>query len=126
MVESLAGILSGAALLKDIHAWNKDPESCGNVGHCFISIDPAHLNPGFDVAGRAEEMIDQLRDHRKAPGVEHIYFPGEIEQNKEADARKNGIELPIASEHALERVEKLTGVPFIREELKRQEGNSRG
>lgn len=114
MVESLAGILSGAALLKDIHAWNKDPERCGNVGHCFIAIDPAQINPGFDVAARAEEMIEQLRSHRKAPGVTHIYFPGEIEQDREADAQRNGIALPIASEHALERVALLTGVPFVK------------
>ena len=116
MVESLAGILSGAALLKDIHAWNKDPEGCGNVGHCFMAIDPAHINPGFNMSARAEEMIGQLRAHRKAPGVEHIYFPGEIEQNKEKDARENGIELPLASEHALERVAELTGIPFIKED----------
>ena len=119
MVESLAGILSGAALLKDIHAWNKDPEGCGNVGHCFMAIDPMHLNPGFDVPARAEEMIEQLRAHRKAPGVDHIYFPGEIEQNREADARENGIELPPASEHALGRMAELIGVPFVKADLMR-------
>ncbi len=117
MVESMAGILSGAALLKDIHAWNKDPNKCGNVGHCFVSIDPTRVNPGFDVPSRAEEMIEQLRAHRKAPGVERIYFPGEIEQEKEADARKNGIWLPPASEHALERVAQLTEIPFDKVEL---------
>ena len=126
MVESLAGILSGAALLKDIHAWNKDPEGCGNVGHCFVAIDPAHINPGFDVSARAEEMIEQLRAHRKAPGVERIFFPGEIEQEKEADARANGIALPPASEHALQRVADLTGVPFIREDLAKRGGDTNG
>ena len=67
-----------AALLKDIHAWNKDPNGTGNVGHCFIAIDPRHINPGFDVAARAEEMIAQLKDARKAPSVEKIFFPGEM------------------------------------------------
>ena len=117
MVESLAGILSGAALLKDIRAWNKDPNSCGDVGHCFIAIDPGFINPGFRVAERAETMIEQLRAHRKAKGVERIYFPGEIEQDREADARKNGIELPLASELALERVAELAGIPFQREHM---------
>ena len=112
MVESLAGILSGAALLKDIHAWNKDPETCGNVGHCFLSIDPGRINPGFDVAKRAEEMICQLRGHRRSPGVEHIYFPGEIEQNREREAQQKGIELPLATEHALGRVADIVGLPF--------------
>lgn len=115
MVESLAGILSGAALLKDIHAWNKNPEKGGNVGHCFIAIDPRHLNPEFDVAKRAEEMICQLRSHRKAPGVDRIYFPGEIEQEKERIAQIQGITLPPATEHALMRVAELSGVPFVKE-----------
>jgi len=118
MVESLAGILSGAALLKDIHAWNKDPEHGGNVGHCFIAIDPGKLNPGFSIPERAEEMIEELRSHRKAPGVDRIYFPGEIEQEKEKKAQSEGIELPLATEHALERTAMLTNIPFEREALK--------
>lgn len=120
MVESLAGILSGAALLKDIHAWNKNPEQGGNVGHCFIAIDPSKLNPGFDVPGQAEKMIEEIRAHRKAPGVERIYFPGEIEQENEYRAQKEGIEIPIATEHALERVSKITNIEFNREALKNE------
>jgi LDH2 family malate/lactate/ureidoglycolate dehydrogenase len=126
MVESLAGILSGAALLKDIHAWNKDPERNGNVGHCFIAIDPSHINPDVEIPERAEEMIEQLRAHRRAPGVDHIYFPGEIEQDKEKDAQANGIPLPPASEHALERCAEITDVPFDRNTMLRQSKLSRG
>ena len=117
MVESLAGILSGAALLKDIHAWNRDPNGCGDVGHCFVALNPALLDPGFDVSARAEEMISQLKAHRKAEGVERIYFPGEIEQEKEADARAHGIDLPPATIIALGRVSKMTGVPFVPDEM---------
>ena len=117
MVESLAGILSGAALLKDIHAWNTDPEGNGNVGHCFLAIDPAMVNPGFDVAKRAEEMIEQLKAHRKAPSVEKIYFPGEIEQEKLQRSKQNGPELPPATVHALERAAAMAGVPFRPEDM---------
>ena len=117
MVETLAGVLSSAAILSDIHAWNKDPEHGGNVGHCFIAIDPAKTNPGFDISSRAEEMISQLLAAPKAPGVERIYFPGEIEQEKEAFAKQHGISLPPATEHALERTAALTHVPFSPETL---------
>lgn len=117
MVESLAGVLSGAALLKEIHAWNKDPDHGGNVGHSFIAIDPAHINPGFDVPARAEQMIEELHVHRKAPGVDRIYFPGEIEQEKEAESREKGIELPLATEHALIRVAQLLNIRFDKESM---------
>lgn len=114
MVESLAGVLSGAALLKDIHAWNKDPAQGGDVGHCFIAIDPKLINPNFDIPGRAEEMLEQILAAPKAPGVERIYFPGQIEQEKEAVAQRNGIDLPPATEHALERVAQRTGLTFTK------------
>ncbi len=117
MVEAFAGMLSGAGLLRDIHAWNRDPAHGGNVGHCFLAIDPRQLNPGFDLAARAEQMIEQLRAHRKAPGVDRIYFPGEIEQEKETQSKRCGVALPPASEHALERVAQMTGVPFDKEQM---------
>jgi len=113
MVESLAGILSGAALLKDIHAWNKDPTHGGNVGHCFIALDPRILNPGFSVPARAEQMIEELSAAPKAPGAERICFPGQIEQEREAASRKAGICLPPAAEHALERVSAMVPVAFV-------------
>ncbi len=117
MVESLAGILSGAALLEDIHAWNKNPDQGGNVGHCFIAIDPKRINPGFDLPGRAEEMLEKLTGSPKAPGVERIYFPGQIEQEKEAAANAEGIPLPQATENALARVAALTGLAFEKETM---------
>lgn len=70
MVESLAGSLSGAALLKDIHVWNKDPALGGDVGHCLIAVDPKHINPRFDISMRAAGKINQLRAHRIAPGAD--------------------------------------------------------
>jgi LDH2 family malate/lactate/ureidoglycolate dehydrogenase len=117
MVESLAGVLSGAALLKDIHAWNQNPDINGNVGHCFLAVNPAMVNPGFDTVKQAEEMISQLKSHRKAPGVDTIYFPGEIEQAKLKVAEEKGVELPLATLHALQRAADIAGVPFNAEEM---------
>ncbi len=117
MVESIAGILSGAALLREIHAWNKDPNVSGNVGHSFIAIDPKWINPGFNVSARAEEMINQLLASKKAPGVERICFPGQIENENEERARAEGISLPLASVHALERTARLTQISFQPSEL---------
>lgn len=112
MVESLAGMLSGAALLKDIHAWNKNPEQSGNVGHCFIAIDPHIINPGFDLVARSEKMLDEILSSPKAPGVEKILFPGQLEQIKEARSFTEGIVLPPATEHALRKVADITGITF--------------
>lgn len=117
MVESLAGILSGAALLKEIHAWNRNPEKNGNVGHCFLAMNPEMINPGFDVSARVEEMISELKAHRKAPGVDKIYFPGEIEQEKLLRAEREGVSLPDATILALMRAADITGIAFDPKEM---------
>jgi LDH2 family malate/lactate/ureidoglycolate dehydrogenase len=113
MVESLGGILSGAALLKDIHAWNHNPEIGGGVGHCFIAIEPKLLNPELDLPAQTEKMIEELTGAAKAPGADRIYFPGQIENEKEEGAKKNGIELPEASENALKRASQGVNLPFL-------------
>lgn len=110
MVEILAGVLSGAALLKDIHAWNTNPQQGGGVGHCFVAINPRRINPELDISKRNERMIDELRAHKKAPNVERILFPGEIEQEREKVSKTEGVALPPASENALMRTAQLVGI----------------
>lgn len=122
MVELLAGILSGAALLGDIHAWNRDPDHGGGVGHCFLAIDPSHWDTGFSVSERVEQMIESLRARRRAPGVQRICFPGELEQEREAEAARSGLSLPPATEHALARAAALAGLESDWREL--QHGKS--
>lgn len=112
MVESLAGLLSGAAMLSDIHAWNKNPDQSGNVGHIFIALDPAKLNPGVDMAARAEAMIEELANARKAPGVDRILYPGQLEHEREDVAFRNGIQLPQATLDALAKVSECVKIPF--------------
>ena len=117
MVECFAGLLSGAAMLGDIHAWNRDPQRSGNVGHCFIAVDPNIVNPGLDLPLRAEELIEKLIASERAPGVDRIYFPGEIENEKEADAYKNGVALPTASVKALSAAASAASVLYNEEKL---------
>ncbi len=109
-VEGLAGLLSGAAMLADIHAWNTDPGSCGNVGHCFIAIDPKKVAPLVDFPTRVEAMLEKLATGSTAPGVSRILFPGQLEMEREEEARANGLELSRATVAALQRVESITGV----------------
>jgi len=117
MVESLAGLLSGAAMLSDIHAWNKNPEQSGNVGHFIIALDPKKLNPNIDMPARAEAMIEELASARRAPGVERILYPGQLEHEREAAAKAAGIELPQATTDALCKVAERTSLPFEPEKM---------
>lgn len=112
MVESLAGLLSGAAMLGDIHAWNQNPKQSGNVGHLIIALDPKKLNPCIDMPARTEAMIEELAAARRAPGVERILYPGQLEHEREAAAKECGINLPQATLDALAKVAERTSLPF--------------
>lgn len=112
MVECLAGLLSGASMLGDIHAWNHDPAHSGNVGHLFVALDPKVLNPTVDMAGRVEEMIETLASARHAPGVSRILYPGQLEHEREEAARKEGVMLPLATVQALKKVAERVSIPF--------------
>ncbi|MDW7655993.1 MAG: Ldh family oxidoreductase [Bacillota bacterium] len=110
MVESLAGALSGAAVLIGNRPWNKDPLVPGNTGHTFIALNPSYLNPGVEFVPRIEKMIETMRAAPKAAGVERIYYPGELEIEKEREAEQQGIMLPPASLASMREAARLTGV----------------
>lgn len=112
MVEAFAGLLSGGAMLSDIHAWNHDPDHSGNVGHQIIALDPVRLNPGICMPKRVEEMIEDLASARRAPGVDRILFPGQLEHEREAAAIRDGVNLPQATLDAMRKVAERTGLPF--------------
>ena len=118
MVEAFAGLLSGGAMLCDIHAWNRDPQSGGNVGHQIIALDPARLNPGVDLPARVEAMIEELAGARRAPGVDRILYPGQLEHEREAAARERGLALPEATLAALEAVSARTGLKFNADDMR--------
>ena len=110
MVEAFAGLLSGGAMLADIHAWNCDPESSGNVGHQIVAMDPARLNPGVDFPARVEAMIEALAATPCAPGVERILYPGQLEHERERAALAEGITLPAAVARDLQALGERTGM----------------
>lgn len=119
MVEAFAGLLSGGAMLSDIHAWNRDPDHSGNVGHQIIALDPATLNPGVDFPARVEAMIEELAAARRAPDVERILYPGQLEHEHEIRAAVNGMTLPQATLDAMEKVALKTRLGFQIEDLQK-------
>lgn len=90
VVESLAAVLSGAAITQRVHAWNTDPEQGGNTGHFFLALDISKLGDPNEYRHRMDCLIDEIKNSPKAEGVSEIYFPGEIEANKKATCIKRG------------------------------------
>ena len=112
MVELLSGVLAGAGITEDVHSWNTVPGMDADTGHCFIVINPEFFG-GLEVfKKRTDLLIDRMLATPPAAGVDKVRYPGEIEFEKEADAKANGIPLPDSSIAELKRGADLVGVTF--------------
>ena len=111
MVETLAATLSGAAMTKNVHAWNTDESCGGNVGHFFMALDIAKLGNPNEYKKRVDAMIDEIKSSKKADGVEKIYYPGEIEMAKMAKCKETGyVDILDETMESVERIEKELGL----------------
>lgn len=111
MVETLAATLSGAAMTKNVHAWNTDKNCGGNVGHFFMALDISKLGNPDEYKNRVDAMIDEIKNSKKADGCEKIYYPGEIEMEKLAKCKEVGyVEILDETMESVERIENELGL----------------
>jgi len=111
MVETLAATLSGAAMTKNVHAWNTDENCGGNVGHFFMALDISKLGNPDDYKKRVDVMIEEIKNSKKADGCDKIYYPGEIEMYKMAKCKETGyVEIMDETIESVERIEKELGL----------------
>ena len=96
LVDAITGALSGGAtsIGGDITSWVLNLAAPNNACHTFVAINPNMFCDESDYADRVEAMATQLRSLPKAKGSERIYLPGEIEWERYAKAKLEGIELP--------------------------------
>ena len=82
----MSGIMSGAALTHEINSWNEIPGHIGNTGHMFMAMDISKMMELSDYVHSVETMIEQFKNAKKAEGVGEIFYPGELEQRRAAQA----------------------------------------
>jgi LDH2 family malate/lactate/ureidoglycolate dehydrogenase len=88
----LAALLSGALYgteLGNIH----DGPIPGGDSHLFIALRVAAFEEPERFKRRVDGIIRQIREGRRAPGVERIYSPGELEAETAARHAREGIPL---------------------------------
>lgn len=113
MIEVLTGVLSGGGIMSEVPSWLFNMEKENNVSHTFIVIDLSKfIDPGL-FNRRMEGVVDYLHHIPKAEGTDKIYYPGEIEWNKHALAKKEGICLPKDVEEALLGLSAESGIPIM-------------
>ena len=88
MVDVLSTMFSGACFGTDIGLFSKLEKE--NTGFCLILIDPARFMPIEEFKARVDRYVRMMKDSRRAPGVEEIFLPGEIEFRRFEQMKQTG------------------------------------
>ncbi|MBO0752134.1 MAG: Ldh family oxidoreductase [Bradyrhizobiaceae bacterium] len=91
MVDLLAGLLSGAAYLTHVQAWDKNPGTAQDLGHVFILIDTKISGFAPWLAERMQDFRDIVASTPAADPSVPVMAPGDRELKSYASARNNGV-----------------------------------
>lgn len=96
MVDLFAGVLSGAAYLNHVSSWVDSPEKPQDLGHFFLLIDAKRLSAASDHDARMTDFAEILHATPATDPARPVLLPGEIEMQRMAEQRAEGILLPAA------------------------------
>lgn len=106
----LAGTLNGAAFGRDVIDFNKDDKTPTNTGQVIVALDIARFSPVEAFKRHVDQLISEMRNSRRMPGVERIRLPGEQSHATWLERRVLGIPLNDALCSDLERVAADLGI----------------
>ena len=105
MIETLAGVLSGAGMTWEVGNWMaSDPSQPTHHGAAFLAVNVGAMTPIDAFKRRVDRLIAEIHQTPTAKGTDRIYVPGEIEWQKRRTALAEGIALPenvLASHRSL-------------------------
>lgn len=91
--------------VKSLYFDHSEPQ---NVGHLFFAIKPDLFMSLTDFSARMDEFYNRIKHLPRAAGVAEIMLPGEPEQRREDQRRRDGIPVTanvvadlVAAGHAL-------------------------
>ncbi|MBI3303592.1 MAG: Ldh family oxidoreductase, partial [Deltaproteobacteria bacterium] len=76
----------------------------------FVALDVELFMPKDRFKARVDELIRQIKSAERAPGVERIFLPGELEQERKEARLKGGVPFWQDAREELERICQEFGV----------------
>jgi LDH2 family malate/lactate/ureidoglycolate dehydrogenase len=111
LIETLAGVLTGAAITKGVASWMFDDGAKPTKhGAAFIAVDVASMMPLGQFTQRIEGLVDEIHNAPRADGVDRIFLPGEMEWERYERAMREGIALPADVFSSLQEAAKMSGL----------------
>jgi LDH2 family malate/lactate/ureidoglycolate dehydrogenase len=94
-IDVLSGVLTGADFgtrLTSVH----DLKQPSSVGFVTQALDISAFADWDDFRRDMQSLVQEILNSPRAPGVERIYLPGEIEWLKRQDRLQNGVPVPAS------------------------------
>lgn len=110
IIESLAGVLSGAQVAKNLPSIYNDLENRQNCGHFFAAIKIDNFDDLDEFKNRMDDFIIDMKSGKKAIDNDEIFLPGEIELKKEMIADIHGVIIEENNYNLLQEVGQKYGV----------------
>lgn len=97
LVETLSAALSGAAMASAVGNWLYRPDAPSDTGFFLMAVD-VRAGGAFDAfQDRVRSLCAEVTAAPRAPGADRILVPGELEHEREVEARTHGLPLSGAA-----------------------------
>lgn len=110
IIDALCGVLTGAAFGPHIVDLYDEGKRIQDLGHFFAAVDVTTFMPLDEFRARMDQLVREVRSQPRQPGVERIYVPGEIEQERIAESQRTGLSLSAIGCAELDRLAERLGV----------------
>jgi LDH2 family malate/lactate/ureidoglycolate dehydrogenase len=111
MMDVLSGVLTGSAFAGAVHGPYQSRERSG-CGHLAIALDIEAFQPRDEFDRRIASLVAELKSAPRAPGVDEIFYPGEIEARRAERNAREGLEFPDDTLADLRRVAAECSIPL--------------
>lgn len=117
-IEVLTGVLGGGAIAGEVRSLYKQRDAPNDCSHVFLAIDASRFEGDESVAERTDRLADRIRSSTRAPGVDAVYAPGDLERAAAA-GNAEAILLATATADEVEALAAAAGVASPFEESER-------
>jgi L-2-hydroxycarboxylate dehydrogenase (NAD+) len=100
----LAGALNRAAIGRQVIDFVKETGKATNTGQAVAALAIDTFMPAGEFKRAVDQLISDIRNSRRLPGVERIWLPGEQSHAKLVERRANGVPMPKALRESLDAV----------------------
>jgi LDH2 family malate/lactate/ureidoglycolate dehydrogenase len=91
IVDVLTGVLSGGAFGAAVRGLYADTAVPNDCAHFFLALDVEVFGPLLSFTERLSTLADQATQGPRAPGVEQLFVPGQLEAERATVARADGV-----------------------------------